>query len=120
MSTRIVKKPWGCEEVWAETSSYVGKKLFISPNCRLSCQYHVQKEETFSVLEGEMILEVGDPRTGPVTNNLMTHGMTFHCPPGTVHRMCAGPGGCVVLEVSTPHLDDVVRLSDDYDRAGSS
>ncbi|NBW12289.1 MAG: cupin domain-containing protein [Caulobacteraceae bacterium] len=119
MKTRKIDKPWGHEEVWAETSHYVGKKLFISPRCRLSRQYHVQKEETFSVLSGEMLLEVGDPSLGTHRIIMMGAGDVFHCDPGTIHRMCAGAEGCVVLEVSTPHLDDVVRLEDDYSRRSS-
>lgn len=111
---RRVEKPWGYEEIWAETSTYVGKILVIKSNCRLSRQLHVSKEETFRVASGEMILELG--KDDALQEVKMYHGDVFHCPPGTIHRMCAGPNGCSVIEVSTPHLDDVVRLEDDYNR----
>lgn len=109
---RIVTKPWGHEEIWAETPKYVGKYLHIEPGHRLSRQYHEKKEETIRVLSGKLLLEVG---TG---DNLMTltlsPGEIYHVTPLTVHRFCAGDERVVLVEVSTPELDDVIRLSDDY------
>ena len=115
---RKVEKPWGHEEIFAETASYVGKILFIRGGEALSLQYHEVKEETLRVLEGEMELVMGrdaealESRTvGPDT--------VFHVPPGTLHRMVAITD-CLLLEVSTNHLDDVVRLEDRYGRQGTS
>ena len=116
---RIVNKPWGHEEIWAETKDYVGKVLIINPGHRLSRQYHVQKEETFRVLSGVLLLEIGRPGEEGFHCFYMTEGMIYHCPPNTVHRMiCESQEKepVQVLEVSTPHLDDVVRLEDDYKR----
>ena len=114
---RIIEKPWGHEEVWAETDKYLGKILVILPGQKLSRQYHVLKEETFRVLEGNMNLEIGGMNPEDTIQVLqMKPGDTYHCPPGLVHRMCASTEGCSVLEVSTAHIDDVVRLVDDYSR----
>ena len=114
---RRVEKPWGYELIWAETSRYVGKVLHIAAGEKLSRQYHERKDETFLVQAGEMDLEIGDGadrrtlRMGPRD--------AFHCTPGTVHRMVAVTDVDVV-EVSTPELDDVVRLEDAYGRKGTS
>jgi mannose-6-phosphate isomerase len=114
---RRVEKPWGYEIVWAETARYVGKILHIRAGQRLSRQYHVKKDETFLVESGEMDLEVGQ---GPDVQVLrMRTRDTFHCPPGTIHRMVAVTD-VDVLEVSTPELDDVVRLEDAYGRQGTN
>jgi mannose-6-phosphate isomerase-like protein (cupin superfamily) len=114
---RRVDKPWGYEIVWAETSRYVGKILHIRAGASLSRQYHVRKDETFLLQTGEMDLEVGQ---GPDARTLrMRPRDSFHCPPGTIHRMVAVTDVDVV-EVSTPELDDVVRLEDAYGREGTS
>ncbi len=110
---RRVDKPWGYELIWAETANYVGKVLHINKGHKLSRQYHNIKEETFLVQTGEMVLEVGPADQLQLFH--MTSGVPFHCPPGTIHRMVAITDVDVV-EVSTPHLDDVVRLEDDYGR----
>lgn len=111
---RTVEKPWGHEEIWAETPKYVGKYLHIKAGHRLSRQYHEKKEETIRVLSGNLLLELG---TG---ENMMfmslSVGQTFHITPLTVHRFCATNEDVVLVEVSTPELDDVVRLVDDYSR----
>ena len=113
---RRVEKPWGYEIIWAETERYVAKLLFIKQGQRLSRQYHRKKDETFFVETGEMTLEVGQ---GADTRPLeMKPGDTFHCPPGTVHRMI-GRTDVRVFEVSTPEIDDVVRLEDAYGREGT-
>lgn len=114
---RRVEKPWGYEFVWAETPRYVGKMLHIGAGHRLSRQYHERKDETFLVQVGEMDLEIGD---GPTVQTIrMRAGDAFHCAPRTVHRMIA-ISDVDVVEVSTPELDDVVRLDDAYGRAGTS
>jgi len=111
---KIVTKPWGHEEIWAHTDKYVGKILHINPGHRLSEQYHRVKDETIYVLEGVLQLSLDEDDT------LVTlhPGQSFHIYPGRVHRFCASKHGIGVrlLEVSTPELDDVVRLSDDYNR----
>jgi mannose-6-phosphate isomerase len=112
-----VDKPWGHELVWAETSRYVGKILHIQAGHRLSRQYHRVKEETLRVQSGEMDLEIG--HAGSVETCRMKPGDVFHVHPGTVHRMI-GVTDVDVLEVSTPELDDVVRLEDVYGREGTS
>lgn len=114
---RIVQKPWGYEEIWAETTNYVGKVLVINPGHRLSRQYHNLKEETFRILSGELILEIGQGSEMQVS--VLLPGESYHCIPKTIHRMIcdiASPEPVHVLEVSTNHLDDVVRLEDDYNR----
>ncbi len=110
---RIVDKPWGHEEIWAETPRYAGKFLIISPGEMLSRQYHEMKEETICVLEGELILEIG---RDPPQRLLLQPGESYHVKPGTVHRFCAGATAVRLVEVSTPELDDVVRLEDKYAR----
>jgi len=114
---RRVSKPWGYEIIWAETDRYVGKILHINQGARLSRQYHVKKEETFLVQSGEMDLEVGDGADLRVIR--MRERDSFHCVPRTIHRMVAVTDVDVV-EVSTPELDDVVRLEDAYGREGTN
>ncbi len=115
---RVVDKPWGHEEIFAHTGRYVGKILFIRAGEALSLQYHERKEETLRVLEGRMKLLAGTDRDG-LEEWMLTPGDTFHVPPGTIHRMIADED-TLVLEVSTPELDDVVRLEDRYGREGTS
>lgn len=118
LRARVVEKPWGHEEVFAETPNYVGKILFIREGEALSLQYHEVKEETLRVLDGVLELVVGVDE-----DNLKAHrlesGAVFHVAPGTLHRMIA-IADCRLLEVSTNHLDDVVRLEDRYGRQGTS
>jgi mannose-6-phosphate isomerase len=114
---RRVDKPWGYELVWAETDRYVGKMLHIAKGQKLSRQYHERKDETFFVQSGEMDLELGQ---GEAMRTLrLIAGESFHCAPRTVHRMIAVTDVDVV-EVSTPDLDDVVRIEDAYGREGTS
>jgi mannose-6-phosphate isomerase len=114
---RRVDKPWGYEVVWAETPRYVGKILHIAAGHKLSRQYHVKKDETFLVEKGEMDLEVGAGDERRVIR--MAARDSFHCTPGTIHRMVAVTD-VDVIEVSTPELDDVVRLEDAYGREGTN
>ncbi len=114
---RRVDKPWGHELIWAETARYVGKILHIEAGHRLSRQYHQVKEETLLVQAGEMELEIGPEAA--LERRRMKAGDVFHVVPGTIHRMIA-VSDVDVLEVSTPELDDVVRLDDVYGRKGTS
>jgi len=109
---KIVQKPWGHEEIWAQTDKYVGKYLVINPGKRLSRQYHLKKEETIRVLSGELHLETGDEKT----LTILVPGDIFHVSPGVIHRFGADSLQTVLIEVSTPELDDVVRLEDDFSR----
>jgi mannose-6-phosphate isomerase len=112
---RRVQKPWGYEVIWAETDRYVGKILHINAGEALSLQYHDRKDETICVLNGELRFQVG-PSVEALEEFVMRAHDRYHTPPGTVHRMIAITD-CDVLEASTPHLDDVVRLEDRYGRS---
>jgi mannose-6-phosphate isomerase len=115
---RIVDKPWGYEKIWAHTDRYVGKILHIERGHALSLQYHVKKEETILLQSGRMQLEHYLEGESPKVQEL-TPGSVFHITPGMRHRMIAVED-CDVLEVSTPELDDVIRLEDRYVRAEAS
>ena len=115
---RKVDKPWGHEEIFAETEHYVGKILFIRQGESLSLQYHEVKEETLRVLDGELEL-VGGADLEHIESRVIGPETVFHIPPGTLHRMVAVTD-CRLLEVSTNHLDDVVRLEDRYGREGTT
>lgn len=114
---RRVEKPWGHEIVFAETARYVGKILHIKAGQKLSRQYHRVKDETLFLQTGEMDLEIGPAESREVRR--MKPGDVFHVTPGTIHRMIAATD-VDVFEVSTPELDDVVRLEDEYGREGTS
>jgi mannose-6-phosphate isomerase-like protein (cupin superfamily) len=114
---RIVGKPWGYEIIWAHTERYVGKVLHINKGESLSYQYHVVKDETIRLLSG--VLEMDIEATGERSKLSLVPGDCVHIVPGMKHRMIA-IDDCDILEVSTPELDDVVRLEDRYGRAGSN
>ncbi|MGH9345787.1 MAG: cupin domain-containing protein [Vicinamibacterales bacterium] len=109
-----VEKPWGYELHWAKTERYVGKVLHVTAGHALSLQYHTRKDETIYLYSGRMLFEIGE-RHGPLATREMKPGDAVHVRPGTVHRMTAIED-CDILEVSTPDLDDVVRLEDRYGR----
>jgi quercetin dioxygenase-like cupin family protein len=111
---QYIDKPWGYELIWAKTSDYVGKVLNISKGHKLSLQYHQFKEETIMVASGELRL-VFENDSGQLEEITLAAGEAHHIPPGRKHRMIALEN-CVVYEVSTPQLDDVVRLEDGYGR----
>ncbi|CAN5825560.1 hypothetical protein BH23GEM9_BH23GEM9_24830 [soil metagenome] len=111
---RRVEKPWGHEVIWAETGLYVGKLLHVTAGHALSLQYHERKDETIHLLKGEMRFFAG-PSADSLELVPMQEGESFHLKPGTVHRMEAVTD-VDILEASTPHLDDVVRLEDRYGR----
>jgi quercetin dioxygenase-like cupin family protein len=114
---RTVPKPWGHETIWAHTDRYVGKVLHIRAGQALSVQYHNKKDETVHLLSGELVYRV---QLGNALEDMrLTAGESFRITPGTIHQMEAVTD-CDVLEVSTPELDDVVRLSDRYGREGTS
>ena len=111
-----ISKPWGHELIWSHCEKFVGKILCIKSGNKLSRQYHEQKEETIFVLSGTLSLEVGMPGQNFQKIDLKK-GQSFHVTPGTIHRFCAIYGDVDLAEVSTPELDDVVRIEDDYNRA---
>jgi mannose-6-phosphate isomerase-like protein (cupin superfamily) len=113
-----VPKPWGWELVWAETEQYVGKLLFVRAGESLSLQYHEAKDESWLVREGRARLELGEVG-GELETLEIGPDDAFRYRPRTVHRLTAIED-MLVLEVSTPHLDDVVRLEDAYGREGTS
>jgi len=117
LDVRRVPKPWGYELIFAKTDRYVGKILHVNQGESLSLQYHEMKEETLYVVAGELKLTVeydGERRVLP-----LRAGEAFHIPPRLIHRMEAVVD-TDVAEVSTPELDDVIRLEDRYGRKGTS
>ena len=111
---RQIQKPWGYELIWAQTKDYVGKVLHINKGHKLSLQYHEKKEETIFVSSGKMSF-VFENDDGAMEEILLNPGEAHHVPVGRKHRMIALED-CDVFEVSTPQLDDVVRLEDGYGR----
>jgi mannose-6-phosphate isomerase len=119
-SAKRVDKPWGYEIWWARTDRYVGKLLHINKGESLSLQYHNVKDETILVQSGTLLFETGS-KDNPkeLTKHEMKPGDLFHIRPHTVHRM-TGVTDVDIVEVSTPELEDVVRLEDRYGRAGTN
>jgi mannose-6-phosphate isomerase len=109
-----VDKPWGYELLWAITDRYAGKILHVKKGEALSLQYHERKDEYQYVLSGAVDIEVGDA-DGHLTTRRMSPGDTLHITPGTRHRLTALED-TDIFEVSTPEVDDVVRLEDRYGR----
>lgn len=118
-TVRHVPKPWGHETIWASNDLYVGKILHVKAGHKLSVQYHNVKDETVYLLSGELKYWVRLPGTEEMRDMHLTTGQAFRITPGTVHFMEAVTD-CDVLEVSTPHLDDIVRLQDAYGREGTT
>lgn len=112
-----VDKPWGYEIRFVCTERYAGKILFIKAGHQLSLQYHRAKDEAFWVQDGtlELVLGRGDEQRV----ERLEAGASRHLVPGTVHRFRAVTD-TTLFEVSTPELDDVVRLEDDFGRQGTS
>ncbi|HKV31700.1 MAG TPA: cupin domain-containing protein [Candidatus Dormibacteraeota bacterium] len=114
----VVKKPWGWENRFAITEKYLGKVIHVNAGEMLSLQYHRQKDETVLVVKGVMDLLLEDDR-GQLQTHRLTPGMSRRIVPGRKHRM-TGVEECEFFEVSTPEIDDVVRLEDKYGRQGTS
>ena len=122
---RTTIKPWGKEELWASTEAYAGKVITIESGKRLSLQYHETKEETVLVLRGTLLVWTSEDHEQELPERY-EEGEAYHVVPGDVHRFGAPAvqcdksnskfEGCILLEVSTNHLNDVVRISDDYKR----
>ena len=105
----MVTKPWGSELWITHNDKYAGKKIYIIAGHRTSLQFHKIKQETIYLESG-----VGRITIGKKTY-LLSPGNVYEIKPGVVHRIEA-TGDCHIIEFSTPELDDVVRLEDDYDR----
>jgi len=117
---RKVEKPWGYELWWALTDRYAGKLLHLKRGESLSLQYHNVKDETILLQSGRLLFETRPAgEAGELRRIEMEPGDVFHITPGVLHRM-TGIEDCDIVEVSTPELDDVVRLEDRYGRAGTS
>ena len=112
-----VEKPWGYELWWARTDRYVGKLIHINKGQALSLQYHNRKDETIYVHAGKMLFEMG-PSADALEQREMGPGDVVHVTPPTVHRMTAIED-TDIFEVSTPEVEDVVRLKDRYGREGT-
>ncbi len=118
-----VEKPWGHEIRWAANDRYIGKILHIKSGHRLSKQYHQEKDETIYVLDGTLLLEFGphidayvDEDTPQPVRTTLVSGTSQRIEPKIIHRFCAEIGDVTLIEVSTPEMQDVVRLADDYAR----
>ena len=116
---RRVPKPWGHELLWALSEEYCGKLLFVRAGHSLSLQFHREKDESWLVQSGRAKLELGSVGDPILTEEVVAAGAAFRFPPGTVHRVTAIED-TTILEVSTPQIDDVVRLEDAYGREGTS
>ncbi len=114
---RRVEKPWGFEIWFAVTASYAGKIIHIDEGEALSLQYHQRKDEAITVLSGELELELGS-EAGRLHTHVLKPGDCQHISPQMVHRMRALTT-VEICEVSTPELEDVVRIADRYGRAGT-
>lgn len=111
---QVIKKPWGKEEVIEINDKFMVKRLTMWKNHRCSLQYHNKKKETIYVLDGKLRIISGQDQYN-LKEKIYTAGQSITIPPGIVHRM-EGVSDCVYLESSTPEMEDVVRLVDDYNR----
>jgi len=112
---RKTEKPWGYELLFALTPKYAGKVIFVKKGHRLSLQYHEKKDETLYIYEGRALLDI-ERDGGHIVSREVQSGVSIPVAPLTRHRLKAIED-TVFLEVSTPELDDVVRIEDDYGRA---
>ena len=116
MPVTYVTKPWGSEEIWAQTDYYVGKVLYINPHSKLSLQYHNLKTETIRIVSGRLFLHYQPTPSDDIVVKEMVEGDVFHVPAKLIHRFEARDERVQLVEVSTPEVWDVVRLEDDYNR----
>jgi mannose-6-phosphate isomerase len=116
---RRVDKPWGHELIWALSGAYCGKVLFVKAGEKLSLQFHREKDESWYVQSGRAELQAGAVGEAVLSTEILAAGAALRFPPGTVHRVRALED-TTILEVSTPQIDDVVRLEDAYGREGTT
>jgi mannose-6-phosphate isomerase-like protein (cupin superfamily) len=112
---QIIEKPWGREEIIEKNDSYVLKKLVMNSGEKCSLQYHEEKHETFYVLSGKLKFTYGKSKD-ELHDKELQPGDSFVIDIGVIHRMEALEDS-EYLEASTNHLDDVVRISDNYGRS---
>jgi mannose-6-phosphate isomerase len=117
--TRQVDKPWGYELIWALSDAYCGKVLFVRAGESLSLQFHREKDESWYLQSGRAELQVGAAGEAVLTTEVVAAGAALRFRPGTVHRVKALED-TTILEVSTPQIEDVVRLEDSYGREGTT
>ena len=117
MST-FVEKPWGSELIWTHPDRYVGKLISVNAGARLSLQFHNKKDESIFIVDGTLNLHLENDE-GEVQQIKMGPGEFQRVHTGRIHRFEAITD-VRLIEVSTPELDDVVRLEDDYGREGTS
>ena len=111
---RKIEKPWGYELLFAHTPKYAGKIIFVKKGHRLSLQYHEKKDETMYIYRGKVLLDI-ENADGKMVSREVQPGQSIIIPPNTRHRLKALEDA-TLLEASTPELDDVVRMEDDYGR----
>jgi mannose-6-phosphate isomerase len=111
-----VEKPWGYELIWVLTEHYCGKLIHVRAGEQLSLQFHRVKDEAWYVVEGRAEIELAPAGDAMPASEVVGPGAAFHFAPGTVHRLRALED-TTIFEVSTPEIDDVVRLEDRYGRA---
>ena len=114
MSSYIVNKPWGYEEIWAHTPEYLGKILFVRQGFRLSLQHHKHKKESMRISKGKVILTLEDEH-GKMQEYHLSPGDSMDIPNGRKHRLFAAEDS-EIIEVSTPEINDIIRHEDDYGR----
>ncbi len=117
MEPRRVEKPWGHEIWWAQTSEYAGKVLVVEAGHALSLQFHHEKDESSYLFSGRLRVITG-ATAGDLEERVLEPGQSWRSQPGTIHSIEALEDS-VIFEVSTPQLDDVVRLQDRYGRAST-
>ena len=109
------EKPWGFELLYARTPRYVGKIIFVKKGHRLSLQYHEKKDESMYIYQGKALMEM-EGSDGEMVSTVTEPGYCVRIHPFTRHRLQAIED-TTLLEVSTPELEDVVRVEDDYGRS---
>ena len=115
VSPKRIKKPWGFELIFAHTPRYAGKLIFVKKGHRLSLQYHEKKDESIYIHQGKALMEI-EGTDGRMTSTVVQPGYCIRIPPLTKHRLKAIED-TTIFEVSTPELEDIIRLEDDYGRA---
>lgn len=116
---RVVEKPWGREEWISLTDKYCFKRITIFEGCKTSLQYHNLKDETNFVHSGKAMVTFKSLE-GEDYSKIVESGFILRCKPRDIHRIEALDGDVILYEVSTPEVDDVVRLEDSYGRKGTS
>ena len=112
---KIIKKPWGSEEIIHTNKFYTVKKLIMNSNCRCSLQYHKKKIETIYVEDGPLFIFHGKILKKIKIKKLKT-GEFFTLNKKEIHRMFSKSKRSIYLEASTSDLKDLVRIEDDYNR----